>query len=93
MLLIAIHAIGLGALLIGAIAIFRTYCEGFGCIGIGIMWFAWAGVYAAWLIYGGIAHARLKEKPAQRQLAGRLIAGQVAVGVALLAYWALKNFR
>lgn len=66
MLLIAIYAFGLAALFAAAVAIFRTYCEGFGCMGIGVMWFGWCVVFAAWLVYGSIAYARVKAVPGRR---------------------------
>ncbi len=91
-MLIATYAIGLVALLVSAAAIFRTYCEGFGCIGIGILWMAWAGAYVAWLLLGVVAQARARQKARGTALAGRLFGGQVVVGAALLAYWALQRF-
>ena len=52
MLLITLYALGLTALFAAAVAISRTYGEGFGCMGIGVMWCGWCVVFVAWLVYG-----------------------------------------
>lgn len=92
MLLITIYTLGLAALLAAAVAIFRTYCEGFGCMGIGVMWFGWSVVFAAWLAYGSIAYARVKAVPGRRRLMNRLLGGQCIAGALLLGYWAVRRF-
>ncbi len=92
MLLITIYALGLGALLVAAIAIFRTYCEGFGCMGIGVMWLAWSVVFGAWLFYGSIAYARTKAAPGRRVLMSRLLTAQCIAGALLFGYWAYRRF-
>ena len=91
-MLIATHLLGLCLLLASAVAIFRTYCEGFGCMGIGVMWLAWAGAYAAWLLFGSVVLSRAEENSARRTLTRRLLTGQGAVGLALFAYWAIGRF-
>jgi hypothetical protein len=92
MLLITIYALGLGGLLLAAVAIFRTYCEGFGCMGIGVMWLAWSAIFGAWLAYGSIAYARVKAVPGRRRLMNRLLGGQYIAGALLLGYWAYRRF-
>lgn len=96
-MLIATYAIGLAALLVSAVAIFRTFCEGFGCLGIGILWMAWAGAYVAWLLLGFIVQARKKRKPddprGSSPLVRRLLVGQILLGVALLLYWGLHTLH
>ena len=90
--LITLDALGLAALFAAAIAISRTYCEGFGCMGIGVMWFGWCVVFAAWLVYGSIAYARVKAVPGRCRLMNRLLAGQCIAGAALVAWWAYRRF-
>ncbi len=80
------YVLAWGALAISCALLWRMYCEGFGCVGKGIAWFAWAISflvtmavgYVARRTYTGTAHAGL----------GYLLALQAVAGVALVAYWA-----
>jgi hypothetical protein len=87
-LLAATHAIGALALALSGIRLWRTYCENFGCIGVGIAWFAWAIGYALLLLVGVIA-LRLQKGRARALLRTGLVA-EVAAGALLLGYWAVQ---
>lgn len=77
------------ALVVGAVATWRLRCEGFGCMGLGVAWMAWALAYAVVLGVGALA--RLKATPgAMQRGCGWLMALQLALGAALLLAWALK---
>ncbi|MFG6429731.1 hypothetical protein [Roseateles sp. LYH14W] len=90
--LVVIHLALVLALVAGVVGIWRIRCENFGCIGIGIAWFAWAVAFCVVLGFGALA--RIK-----RQLTGLARVCQVAwwlqllMGAALLAVWAVKSLR
>ena len=50
--LVVLHLLGWAALALVGVGLWRTYCEGFGCIGLEIAWMAWAVAYAALLALG-----------------------------------------
>lgn len=67
--------------------VWQTYCEGFGCIGLGILWAMWA---AGWLLVSLLALGmwvwRRRWQWSARVL-GTLCAVQWLVGLSLLGYW------
>jgi len=71
----------------------RLRCEGFGCVGIGIVWMAWAVLVAVCLVLGLSLQASLKTRlpaGAQRLLHLTLWAeGGLTAG--LLIYWMLRG--
>ncbi len=77
---------GLVALIVFGIMLWRMYCEGFGCIGKGIAWFAWSAGYAAVLVLGVAARRTYRGTGARYIHIGLIL--QLVVGAALLAYWA-----
>lgn len=88
--LAATYAVGALALALSGIRLWRTYCENFGCIGVGIAWFAWAIGYALLLLVGALA-LRLQQGRARMLLRMGLVAQGVA-GALLLGYWAIRQF-
>lgn len=87
-LLAATYVVGALALVVPGIHLWRTYCENFGCIGVGIAWFAWAIGYALLLLVGALA-LRLQQGRARMLLRMGLVAQGVA-GALLLGYWAVQ---
>lgn len=86
--LAATYAVGALALALSGIRLWRAYCENFGCIGVGIAWFAWAIGYALLLLVGVVA-LRVQQGRARTTL--RLgLAVQVVAGALLLGYWAVQ---
>lgn len=80
-----------GALLFGAAAIFRIRCEGFGCSGLGIAWFAWVALFLPSLGLGLIL-ASLSSLGAPLARATRLALWlQGATGAVLFVLWAARN--
>lgn len=88
-LLTATYVVGATALAGSGIALWRTYCENFGCIGIGIAWFAWALGYALLLLVGVFAW-RLQRNRARTLLRAALVVQAIA-GALLLGYWAVQT--
>jgi hypothetical protein len=81
----ASYAAGLVALLVFGIANWRLYCEGFGCIGKGIAWFAWSIGFALVLLVGYGAR-RSYDGPGHRFIRYSW-ALQWVCGFALILYW------
>jgi len=87
--LAATYAVGALALALSGIRLWRTYCENFGCIGVGIAWFAWTIGYGLLLLVAAIA-LRLQQGRARTML--RMGLGvQVVAGVLLLGYWVVRS--
>lgn len=82
----AIYVLAWIALALSGILLWRQHCEGFGCIGKGIAWFAWAVGFVIALGLGHLAHRHYKGT-AHAGLR-YLLAGQVVAGIALAVYWA-----
>lgn len=69
------------------VGLWRMYCEGFGCMGIGIAWLAWSAGYVMLLAVGCWAY-RAQAANTKRFLRYVLI-GQAAAGAVLVGYWAV----
>ena len=71
--------------------LWQLRCEGFGCEGIGVAWFAWVAVlFGPALVLGVILNSA---GSLTRTWAGAVQIGvriQVAVGMALLLYWGVS---
>lgn len=69
-----------------AVLNFRIRCESFGCMGLGVAWFAWSGLYLVTLIAGLIALLKARDDQNKRPVTWPLT-GQLAGGLALGIYW------
>jgi hypothetical protein len=69
-----------------AVLNFRIRCESFGCMGLGVAWFAWSGLYLVTLIAGLIALLKARDNQNKRPVTWPLM-GQLAGGLALGIYW------
>ena len=87
--LVVLHLLGGAALALFGVGLWRTYCEGFGCIGLGIAWMAWAVAYAALLALG----LGLWRRPdaGLRRLRNAALVSQLVAGLGLLAYWLVQR--
>lgn len=74
MLAVGLHLTLLALLVWGMVYGLRLHCEGFGCTGLGIYWFAWACFCAVTSLLGLWARAR-----------GRR--ARVAVGIVRMTVW------
>ena len=75
-----------------AVALWRTYCEGFGCTGLGIAWFMWFSVlYVPALVIGLVAKAKAPAVAPLRQHVSRAIGFQLLLGLGLATYWFVKG--
>lgn len=79
-----------GAVLGGAAYTWGLRCEGFGCMGVGIVWGAWAGLCGLAAVLGPLLRSFLTQQPTLRQAVGWAWGLQSVLGLVLLGYWFLK---
>lgn len=84
-----LHVLASIPLAVFGVSLWRMYCEGFGCIGKGIAWFAWSMAYLVTLAIGCLA-ARAHRGVGRSVVRGVLIL-QVAAGVVLVAIWGVRS--
>ena len=79
------------ALVAGAAAIWHLRCEGFGCMGIGVAWFAWVVAFAVVLVFGLVLRARpsLGKFGANATTGALLI--QAILALVAIAVWLAKS--
>ena len=75
----------------GAAYAFSLRCESFGCMGLGVAWFAWSVVYAVALGLGLLMRALLDTGSALRSAVSMALSAQLLLGVLLAAYWLLHR--
>lgn len=82
----AVLALALGAALIG-----RLRCESFGCIGVGVAWFAWAVAFFPVLAIGAALRLLSSLGARLRTLTRLALWAQLTLGLVLLGVWVCKN--
>ena len=88
------YAIGLVLLAAGVVVILRMRCENFGCMGIGVAWFAWAVAgFLPVLVLGLWAHWRADAESPVRRWIGWGLRVQWSGGLALAALWGWRALR
>ncbi|MFA7291602.1 MAG: hypothetical protein WC023_05050 [Rhodocyclaceae bacterium] len=86
------YLLAVAVLLAGAIIIANTYCESFGCIGIGIMWFAWAVCYGVVLLLGLALRRWTPTLPLLDKGSKAALVIQLLLGAGLACIWLTKRF-
>jgi hypothetical protein len=79
------YSVAVFVLTASAVALWRMCCEGFGCVGKGIAWFAWAISFLVTLVVGYVA--RRTYHGAGHTGMRYLLEAQAVAGVALVVYW------
>ena len=75
------------ALLVGVAYGLGLRCEGFGCMGLGVYWFAWSVVYAVSGLIGLWARSVGRRAGVAVELLRWLVRLHLLMGLALLALW------
>lgn len=83
-----VYGLFLIATAVAAVLNFRLRCESFGCMGLGVAWFAWSGLYLLTLLVGLFAWLKTSD-PTGKQRVQWALWGQLAGGLALTGYWLL----
>lgn len=89
--LAALYIASVPALAIVAVLIWRLRCEGFGCMGVGVAWLAWVGMFMLALVMGGVIRSCASLGPRLRRLTRWAVWAQVALGAGWLAVWMSRN--
>ncbi|QSI78516.1 hypothetical protein [Niveibacterium microcysteis] len=87
----AIYVVAVLALAACVVLIWRLRCESFGCMGIGVAWFAWVLAYFPVLLVGVLVRSRESLGAGLRKLMRAAVWAQVAMGAALAVVWVLKQ--
>ncbi|MGE4049434.1 MAG: hypothetical protein AB7F38_00075 [Piscinibacter sp.] len=89
--LVGVYIATVVALVAGAAFIWRLRCEGFGCVGIGVAWFAWVVGFFAVLGIGLFARARAASVVALARASTFAWWVQLAVGAIAVAVWLAQS--
>ncbi|WP_374510826.1 hypothetical protein [Niveibacterium sp.] len=87
----AIYVVAVLALAVCAVLIWQLRCESFGCMGIGVAWFAWVLAYFPVLLVGAVLRSRESLGAGLVKLTRATVWVQVAMGAALVMVWVLKQ--
>lgn len=89
--LVSVYIAAVLALVASAVSIWRLRCEGFGCMGIGVAWFAWVASF--FVVLGIGLFARSKAAPVAGLALATKVAWwlQLAVGALAVAVWLSKS--
>lgn len=79
------------ALALTAVLIWRLRCESFGCMGVGVAWFAWVVVFVPVLAIGAVLRSHSSLGARLLKVTRWAVWTQAALGLALLAAWASKT--
>jgi hypothetical protein len=85
------YAVAVLALAVTAVLIWRLRCESFGCMGVGVAWFAWVVVFFPVLGIGAALRSRSSLGSALLRITRLAFLAQAALGITLLVLWVSKN--
>jgi hypothetical protein len=86
--IVGAHGLGVLFLISTAVYTLGLRCESFGCMGIGLMWMAWAVVFGIVAIIGLVSRSQARKGSARLvQVASLTMATQWLVGVLCLIRW------
>lgn len=85
--LVAVYLALFGALVVGVVYGLRMRCEGFGCMGLGVYWFAWSVVYAVSGLVGLWARSLTRRAGVATGPVRWTVRAQLLMGLALLVLW------
>ncbi len=79
------------ALALAAVAIWRLHCEGFGCVGIGVAWFAWVAAFVVVLVGGLVLLSRRELGQFGARATKGALVGQSIMALVAIAAWLSKG--
>jgi hypothetical protein len=89
--LVGVYVAAVLALVAAAASIWRLRCEGFGCMGVGVAWFAWVVAFFVILDVGLFARSKSAQVAGIAGLAKLTWWFQVTVGLMAVAIWLAKS--
>ena len=66
---------------------FTLYCEGFGCIGVGLMWMLWAGLAAVGWVVARVVRAWQRRRGLGSRVSGLASTALLVMGLGHLLVW------
>jgi hypothetical protein len=88
---VSVYIAAVLALVAAAVGIWRLRCEGFGCMGIGVAWFAWVVSFFVVLGAGLFVRSKAASAASLAQAARVTWWFQLAVGALAVAVWLSKS--
>lgn len=90
--LVALAAQSAAVVFLIALALWSAtkYCEGIGCLGVGIVWMFWVVLYAVVLTTGLLLRRRTRRDEPVARVVCLAVWVQVATGMVAVAYWVLR---
>lgn len=89
--LVAVYLASVLALVAAATAIWRLHCEGFGCMGVGVAWFAWVASYFVVLGLGLFARSTAASVSVLASASKVAWWFQLALGALAVAVWLSRS--
>lgn len=89
--LAALYLAAVLALAILAYLAWQLRCESFGCMGIGVAWFAWVVAFFLVLVLGAMLRARSSLGERFRVVTRSAVWVQLVLGIGLLVLWASQR--
>lgn len=89
--LAAVYVTAVLALAVTAVLILRLRCESFGCMGVGVAWFAWVAVFLPVLGIGAALRSRFSIGTRLLKVTRLAVWVQAVLGITLLGLWVSKN--
>jgi len=91
--LVSLYGVTVLALVWGAVSIWRLRCEGFGCMGVGVAWFAWVIAYVFVLGVGLLTRHKAASVAGLAPTARVTWWLQLAVGALAAIVWFVKRMN
>lgn len=88
--LLGLYAVSVFALLAAAVSIWRLHCESFGCMGVGVAWFAWVIAFFIVLGVGLFVRIKVTSSSSLCRISNATWWLQLTLGAALLVIWAVN---
>jgi hypothetical protein len=89
--LVGVYASTVLALVAGAAGIWSLRCEGFGCVGVGVAWFAWVVTFFVVLGVGLLARSKAASSVGIARVTKVAWWCQLAVGTLAVVTWLSKS--
>ena len=89
--LVSVYVVTVLALLAAAVGIWRLQCESFGCMGVGVAWFAWVVGFVLVLGLGAWARSKATLVAGFAQACNLAWWLQLGMGAFLVAAWVVKK--
>lgn len=89
-LVVFTHALGVLGLALSVAYALSLRCEGFGCVGIGVVWVSWSVLFVVWLLFGLVSRSQSRKGSAGlASLSALSVRAQWLLGALVVIRWLL----